>query len=346
MLLGSNLVVVLSLFLGEISMTLLSNRHDIYILFDVRDGNPNGDPDAGNMPRVDPTSNCGLISDVCLKRKIRNFVLAFPPVAEAQGYDIFVRQGAILNSLIDKAEPEANKVSDVKKNRDDWEKAALDWLCNCYYDLRAFGAVLSTKNKVFKGSSYGQVRGPIQFTFARSFHPITLLEISITRCAATNEKEKMAEESDDAGSGGNRTMGNKHIVPYALYLAKAYISPVFAEKTGFTQRDMELFFEALKHMFTHDHSASRGDMNVRAIYDFEHVGTQPAENAEQNKREAKLGCAHAHRLFDGIKVALRDGMELPTCFEDYSISDAWSDKAANECILPGVKLNRILGPSA
>ena len=321
-------------------MPILSNRHDIYILFDVRDGNPNGDPDAGNLPRVDPTTDCGLVSDVCMKRKIRNFVLAFPPPASGQGYDIFVRQGAVLNDLIDQAEPEATKLLDPKKNRDGWEKAALDWLCNRHYDLRAFGAVLSTKNKVFKGSTYGQVRGPLQFTFARSFHPITPLEISITRCAATNEKEKKSIESDDTGSGGNRTMGNKHIVPYALYLAKVYASPVFAEQTGFTQQDMDLFFDALQHMFTHDHSSARGDMNVRAIFDFEHVGTQPPENALQNAREAKLGCAHAHRLFAGIKVSLKDGKEFPTSFEDYTITDTWKTVDANGCVVPGVRLHR------
>lgn len=308
-------------------MTILTNRHDVLVLFDVTNGNPNGDPDAGNMPRIDPTTNKGLISDVCLKRKVRNYV-------GMVGKKVFVTQGSILNDLIDESEPHATKVVDQKKDKDAFEKAALNWLCQEYYDIRAFGAVLATKNKVFHGSAYGQVRGPVQFTFAQSLHPITPLEISITRCAATNEKEKKSLESDE-GSGGNRTMGNKHIVPYGLYLAKVFVSPIFAKNTGFTDDDLTLFFQALENMFTHDRSAARGDMIVRGIYDFEHVGTQAEANAEQNKREASLGCEHAHKLFEEIKISLHDGKEYPSSFEDYKVDCKWTPATLKK----GIKLN-------
>lgn len=304
----------------------LTNRHDVLILFDVNQGNPNGDPDAGNMPRIDPNTNKGIITDVCLKRKVRNYVESFPPPSTAdREYRIFIHQGAVLNDLIDEAEPPASNKCDPTKDRDGWEKGALDWLCRRYYDLRTFGAVLSTGNKVFKGSAYGQVRGPVQFTFGQSFHPITPLEISITRCAVTNKKEKEQEQADQ-GVGQNRTMGNKHIVPYALYVAKAYVSPPFADRTGFTTADLELLFEALNHMFDHDRSAARGEMVVRGIYDFEHVGTQGPNNAEQNKREARLGCYHAHKLFEGIEVKLTGGKEFPAAFSDYEVKCDWTEE--------------------
>ena len=305
----------------------LTNRHDVLLIFEVTNGNPNGDPDAGNMPRLDFITNRGIVSDVCLKRKVRNYLTHFPPTSEGKrDYRIFIQQGAVLNDLIDEAEPHAKNNTDG--DRDQLERRALDWLCRRYYDLRAFGAVLSTKNKVFKGSAYGQVRGPVQFTFGQSFHPITPLEISITRCAVTNAKEKKEvekAEEQQPGSGQNRTMGNKHIVPYALYAAKAYVSPAFAERTGFTNADLEVLFDALNHMFEHDRSAARGEMVVRGIYDFEHVGTQHENNAAQNRREARLGCAHAHRLFEGIEVKLKEGVEFPKSFADYEVNCGWDD---------------------
>lgn len=317
----------------------LTNRHDFLFLFDVANGNPNGDPDAGNQPRQDPNTSRGVISDVCLKRKVRNFVEQFASPAgngpNGHQNQIFVSQGAILNNLIDAAEAPASAKQDAKKNRDLWEKEALDWLCRRYYDLRTFGAVLSTDNKVFKGSTYGQVRGPVQFTFAQSFHPITPLEITITRCAVTKEADAKKE----------RTMGNKHIVSYALYAAKGYVSPAFAERTGFTNADLDLLFEALLQMFEHDRSAARGEMIVRGLYDFEHVGTQHANNAKQNGRESRLGCYHAHKLFEGIQVQLKDGKTLPESFADYDVICNWTEKN-----LPaGVKLNlqheaKSLGP--
>lgn len=328
---------------------IVTNRHDILILFDVTNGNPNGDPDAGNMPRIDPTTNKGLVSDVCLKRKIRNYVESFclspsdaskfpPKQDDSRENKIMIHQGAVINKIVDDAEEPASKKVDPKKDKDRWQLEALKWLCSKYYDLRAFGAVISIGNKIFKGSSYGQVRGPIQFTFGRSIDPITPLDISITRCAVANEKEKEAlETSTDRGSGENRTMGNKHIVPYALYAAKAYVSPVFAEKTGFTNDDLKLFFEALQHMFTHDQSAARAEMTVRGIYDFEHVGTQDPNNAEQNRREARLGCYHAHKLFEGIKVDLKSGKAYPESFDDYKdqIVCTWTE----ETMPRGVVLN-------
>ncbi|MBM3435158.1 MAG: type I-C CRISPR-associated protein Cas7/Csd2 [Bacteroidetes bacterium] len=297
-------------------MSIITNRHDVMVLFEVVNGNPNGDPDAGNLPRIDPTTNKGLVSDVCLKRKIRNFLIEFPPQREkdGNGFNILVKQGNIINNELDAAIKKATEI--LEKGADDKKKAeaAKDWLCKEFYDIRTFGGVLSTGEDVLKGSAYGQVRGPVQFTFGQSVHTITPLEISITRCAVTKPEDEKKE----------RTMGNKHIVPYALYVGKVFISPAFAEKTKFTEPDLNIFFEALLHMFDHDQSAARPEMNVRGIFDFEHVGTQDEKNAEQNKREARLGCYHAHKLFDGIKIDLNEdakkkGKTYPESFGDYSI---------------------------
>ncbi|MBT9158802.1 MAG: hypothetical protein DDT26_00049 [Dehalococcoidia bacterium] len=297
---------------------IITNRHDILILFDVTNGNPNGDPDAGNMPRIDPTTNKGLISDVCLKRKIRNYVVEFRKGSE--GLDILIQQGNILNDEIKAAIDKATRLMGKEKPSDkEKAEAAMKWLCRDFYDVRTFGGVLSTGQDVLKGSAFGQVRGPVQFTFARSYDPITPLDISITRCAVTKPEDEKKE----------RTMGNKFIVPYALYAAKVYISPVFAERTGFTENDLSLFFEALGQMFTHDQSAARAEMIVRGIYDFEHVGTQGTNNTEQNKCDARLGCYHAHKLFEGIEVALRVGedgkkKEFSEKFSDYEIKCKWT----------------------
>jgi CRISPR-associated protein Csd2 len=302
---------------------ILTNRHDFLLLFEVTNGNPNGDPDAGNMPRLDPNTNKGIVSDVCLKRKVRNYVSEFAPVRNGNGYNILIRQGAVINKQLDEGVKQGGEeFKDIK----DKAEAAMKWLCREFYDVRTFGGVLSTGNEVMKGSAFGQVRGPVQFTFGQSFHPITPLEITITRCAVTKEEDAAKE----------RTMGNKHIVPYALYAAKGYISPAFAERTGFTQSDLDLLFEALLQMFEHDRSAARGEMVVRGLYDFEHVGTQPETNAEQNKREARLGCAHAHKLFEGINVKLKEGRDFPESFGDYEVTCEWTDHD-----LPrGVKLHK------
>jgi len=317
-------------------MSVLTNRHDVLILFDVKNGNPNGDPDAGNLPRIDPTTNKGLVSDVCLKRKIRNYVVELCKGSDGnpeEGRDILVRQGSILNNEIGNAIERSSK--DLDKGASDKQKAeaARNWLCKTFYDVRAFGGVLSTGKDVLQGSPFGQVRGPVQFTFAQSIDPITPLEISITRCAVTKPEDEKKE----------RTMGNKHIVPYALYCAKAYISPVFAERTSFAQEDLDLFFESLLHMFDHDQSAARAEMTVRAVYDFEHIGTQHPNNAEQNAKEARLGCYHAHKLFEGITIrALNDkeqpsAKKYPESFDDYQgrIECAWT----NENLPKGVLLH-------
>lgn len=295
---------------------ILTNRHDVLLIFEVTNGNPNGDPDAGNMPRLDPNTNRGIVSDVCLKRKVRNFVETFPPNRASDsgnGYNLFIRQGAVLNDEITNGIEKSGEGLASGASKTQKQEAAMKWLCREFFDVRTFGGVLSTGDDIMKGSAWGQVRGPVQFTFGQSYHPITPLEISITRGAVTKEEDADKE----------RTMGNKHIVPYALYAAKAYVSPAFAERTGFTNADLEVFFDALNQMFEHDRSAARGEMVVRGIYDFEHVGTQHENNAAQNRREARLGCAHAHKLLEGIEVKLRDGSEFPESFADYEVSCGW-----------------------
>ena len=335
------------------SQNILTNRHDFMILFEVTNGNPNGDPDAGNMPRLDPNSNRGLVSDVCLKRKVRNFVEQFPherAASDVNDFNILIKQGAVIETEqkkgIEAAKEQLNekvkqaKAETAKEKHDEKDKqaeAAMLWLCRKFYDVRTFGGVLSTGDDVLKGSAWGQVRGPVQFTFGQSFHAITPLEITITRCAVTKE-EDVAKE---------RTMGNKHIVPYALYAAKGYVSPAFAERTGFTQADLDLLFEALLQMFEHDRSAARGEMVLRGLYDFEHVGTQHENNAAQNKREARLGCAHAHKLFEDIKVELTDEAKakgFPESFADYQVTCDWTnDNPTNvwrKNNRPGVQLHK------
>ncbi|HEY9175561.1 MAG TPA: type I-C CRISPR-associated protein Cas7/Csd2 [Verrucomicrobiae bacterium] len=317
---------------------ILTNRHDFVLLFEVTNGNPNGDPDAGNLPRLDPNTNRGIVSDVCLKRKVRNFVELFPPPRESDtsnGFNILIKQGAVIETEQKRGINAA--VDSLPKDAPDSKKAeaAKDWLCRGFYDVRTFGGVLSTGDDVLKGSAFGQVRGPVQFTFGQSFHAITPLEVTITRCAVTKEEDAKKE----------RTMGNKHIVPYALYAAKGYVSPAFAERTGFTQADLDLLWQALLHMFEHDRSAARGEMVVRGLYDFEHVGTQHLNNAGQNKREARLGCAHAHSLFEGIKVNLKPGKSFPESFADYQVQCEWTA----DSLPPGIILHlrqegRSIGP--
>jgi len=307
----------------------VTNRHDVLVLFDVLQGNPNGDPDAGNMPRIDPNTNRGIISDVCLKRKIRNYVGMFAPQRPdtvSNGYEILVRQGAVLNNDIQTGIRAAEDELGAGASKEQKAEKAMLWLCREFYDVRTFGGVLSTGDDIMKGSAFGQVRGPVQFTFAQSYHPITPLEITVTRCAVTKEEDRAKE----------RTMGTKFVVPYALYAAKCYVSPPFAERTGFTGADLDVFFEALGQMFEHDRSAARGEMIVRGIYDFEHVGTQHENNADQNRREARLGCYHAHKLFEGIPVTLRDGKEFPEGFDDYKVTCIWDSQELPK----GVRLHK------
>lgn len=270
-------------------MTALTQRHDFVLIFDVTNGNPNGDPDSGNMPRMDPETGHGLVSDVSLKRKIRNYVeLARTGV---EGHHIYVQEGAILNDKHRQAyralRPGDAKVDkDAKLNpRDDAEAIKLrDFMCANFFDVRTFGAVMST------GVNCGQVKGPVQITFATSVEPIMPAEISITRMAATNEAEKKqkAEGDDSDDRKENRTMGRKHIVPYGLYVAYGFISAKFAERTGFSEADLALLTEALSSMFEHDHAAARGQMSTRKLILFRH------DNA--------LGNAPAHRLFDMVQI--------------------------------------------
>jgi CRISPR-associated protein Csd2 len=318
--------------------TPIAHRHDILILFEVTNGNPNGDPDAGNQPRMDALSGRGLVSDVCLKRKVRNYVDMFAPTTDDKQYKILITQGAVINSRVD----EGIKATEIKdeekkskgKGHPDHAKRVKDWVCSQYYDVRSFGAVLSTGDSVMKGSAYGQVRGPVQFTFGRSFDPITPQEVTITRCAVTKVEDIDKE----------RTMGQKYIVPYALYAAKCYISPAFAENTGFDQQDYDLLIKALCHLFDHDRSAARGDMIVRGLYDFEHVGTQNVANADQNLREARVGCAHAHELLESIKVTRGQEGKLPESFQDYTIAAGGWDEQGLWDRFPGVRLHRWVDP--
>jgi CRISPR-associated protein Csd2 len=270
-------------------MTTLANRYDFTLVFEVTNGNPNGDPDAGNMPRLDPETNKGLVSDVSLKRKIRNYIDLARTGEE--GFHIYVEEGAILNEQHRKAYKalrpgDAKAEKDAKLNpKDDAEAVKLrDFMCLNFFDVRTFGAVMST------GINCGQVKGPVQMTFATSVEPIMPLEISITRMAATNEAEKKqkVEGDDSSDRTDNRTMGRKHIVPYALYVAHGFISAKFAERTGFSESDLDLLFEALCSMFEHDRSAARGQMATRQLVVFKH--------------ENPLGNAPAHTLFDRVKI--------------------------------------------
>ncbi|NNM71293.1 type I-C CRISPR-associated protein Cas7/Csd2 [Enterovirga aerilata] len=270
-------------------MTALANRYDFVLLFDVTNGNPNGDPDAGNLPRLDPETNRGLVSDVSLKRKVRNY--AELAKAGETGYAIYVSEGAILNDkhreAYKVARPGDAKVATEKKlnPKDDAEAAKVrGFMCENFFDVRTFGAVMST------GINCGQVRGPVQFSFATSVEPIVPLEISITRMAATtpDEKSKREQESEGDERRENRTMGRKYIVPYGLYRAHGYVSAKLAERTGFSEDDLAFLWEALDGMFDHDRSAARGEMAKRRTVIFRHASA--------------LGNAPAHALFDRVKV--------------------------------------------
>ena len=264
---------------------LADNNNFVYI-FDVQDGNPNGDPDAGNLPRVDAETGMGLVTDVCLKRKVRNYVQTAK--GQANGYDIFIKEKAVLNTLIDKAHDD----SEVKAAKDKTEAARM-FMCKNYYDIRTFGAVMST------GKNAGQVRGAIQLTFARSVDTIATAEHSITRMAVATEKE--AEKQ----GGDNRTMGRKATVPYGLYVCHGFVSANLAQQTGFSEEDLELFWDALKNMFDVDRSAARGLMSAQKLIVFKH--------------DSVLGNAPANKLFDLVKVKkVCDG--APRSFGDYTVT--------------------------
>lgn len=275
----------------------IRNRYEFVYLFDVENGNPNGDPDAGNMPRIDPETSYGLVTDVCLKRKIRNFVEI--KKQESKGFKIYVKEKAILNKQHELAytnnpEVERPPAKKLPKKEEDAKKITK-WMCDNFFDIRTFGAVMMTD------VNCGQVRGPIQINFSRSIDAIVPMEVSITRMAVTTEKE--AEQQ----SGDNRTMGRKHIVPYALYRAEGYVSAHLAGQTGFSVEDLSLLWDALVNMFDHDHSAARGKMNARRLIVFKH--------------ESALGNAPAHKLFDLVQVSRNSDEDKPTrSFSDYIVT--------------------------
>ena len=288
----------------------LTNRYDFVLVFDVRDGNPNGDPDAGNMPRLDAESGHGLVTDVSLKRKVRNFIGMMK--GETPPFDIYVKEKAVLNQAHEKAYvaigAEDELKGDAKKRKGSGETVdkARQWMCKNFFDVRTFGAVMSL------GVNCGQVRGPVQLTFARSVDPIIAQEHSITRMAVATEAEAEKQQGD------NRTMGRKHTVPYGIYVAHGFVSSFLAKQTGFGEEDLELLWQALENMFEHDRSAARGEMSTRGLYVFKH--------------DSELGNAHAHALFERIQIARKDGVDVPRSFNDYTVT------VDDDTLPPGVAL--------
>lgn len=284
----------------------LKNRYDFLLVFDVQDGNPNGDPDAGNLPRVDAETGEGLVTDVCLKRKVRNYV--YLTRGDEPGHDIFVKEKGILNARIEKAyadlgidltQPPRDPADGKKRNKEGQGQGgevqkARSKMCQDYFDIRTFGAVMST------GANAGQVRGPVQLTFARSVDPIVTLEHTITRMAVATEAE--AEKQ----GGDNRTMGRKNTVPYGLYVARGFISPALARQTGFDEDDLNLLWQALTDMFEHDRSAARGMMATQKLIVFKHASA--------------LGNTHAHKLFERVRIKKKEGVTVPRSFADYEVS--------------------------
>jgi len=269
-------------------MTALANKHDFVFYFDVQDGNPNGDPDAGNLPRIDPETGHGIVTDVCLKRKLRNYVTLVKH--GTPGYEIFVKEKAILNDFID----EAHEQPSVKtKKLGEKTDAARRYMCERFFDVRAFGAVMST------GKNAGQVRGPVQLTFARSVDPIVALEHSITRMAVATKEEAASQEGD------NRTMGRKATIPYGLYRAHGFVSASLAEQVGFSAEDLAVLWDGFARMFDDDRSAARGLMAARALFIFRH--------------ESKLGNSPAHRLFERITTRRKEPARPARAFTDHEI---------------------------
>lgn len=276
----------------------IQNRYEFVILFDVENGNPNGDPDAGNMPRVDTETGHGLVTDVCLKRKIRNYV---ETVKEGEpGFRIYIKDGVPLNRSDAEAcayvGVEPDKLKAAKKDKEQIDAMLRDFMCSNFYDIRTFGAVMTT---FVKGNlNCGQVRGPVQLGFARSVDPIMPEEVTITRVAITTES--------DAEKKGTE-MGRKYIVPYGLYRAEGYVSANLARKTtGFSEEDLELLWEAILNMFELDHSAARGKMSVRELIIFRH--------------DSELGNAPAYKLFDLVKIMHKQGVVTPRAYSDYEVT--------------------------
>lgn len=270
----------------------MNNRYDFVYLFDCKDGNPNGDPDAANSPRIDPQDMHGLVSDVCLKRKVRNFTLLAKEAAP--GYGIFVQQGSVLNESIAKAHKDlghdVDPKSDKKKATREQVGSARAEMCKRFFDVRTFGAVMST------GANAGQVRGPVQLSFSRSVDSILPLDLSITRMAVTEAKE---------ADSPNQTMGRKNLIPYGLYRCHGFISAHLARETGFNEDDLALFWQSLSQMFDHDRSASRGIMAPQKLVVFKH--------------QTALGNAPAHKLFERVTVKRKAGVEVARAFSDYDV---------------------------
>lgn len=295
----------------------LNNRYDFVFLFDVCDGNPNGDPDAGNLPRIDAETGNGLVTDVSLKRKVRNYVGMSR--GEQPPYEIYVKEKAVLNKQHERAyegigKSDLLKGDDKKRKGGDAVDEARQWMCKNFFDVRTFGAVMST------GVNCGQVRGPVQLTFARSVSPVVALEHSITRMAVATEAEAEKQQGD------NRTMGRKFTVPYGLYRAHGFVSAHLAKQTGFGEDDLKLLWESLTNMFDHDRSAARGEMSARGLYVFKH--------------ESELGDAPAHALFDLIDAKPKQADAPARSFGDFDVT---VPEAGALAAFPRVTLERIVG---
>lgn len=277
---------------------VIKNRYEFVVLFDVENGNPNGDPDAGNLPRIDPESGFGIVTDVCLKRKIRNYVEAVKE--DAEGYRIYIKEDVPLNRSDNTAyqylETNEKDIKELKKKDPEVDRKIRDFMCGNFFDIRTFGAVMTTFVKA--ALNCGQVRGPVQLGFARSVDPIISQEVTITRVAITKEDDAAVKSTE---------MGRKSIVPYALYRVEGYISANLARKvTGFSEEDLELLWEAIINMFEIDHSAARGKMAVRELIVFKH--------------SKELGDCPAYRLFDAVEVKKRGDVVYPRAYTDYSLT--------------------------
>lgn len=293
---------------------VIKNRYEFVILFDVENGNPNGDPDAGNMPRIDPETGLGLVTDVCLKRKIRNYVELTKE--DEAGYRIYIKDNVPLNRSDNEAylalDIDEKNIKDKKKSDPNLDEKVRDWMCKNFFDIRTFGAVMTTFMKA--SLNCGQLRGPVQLGFARSVEPVVPQEVTITRVAITTEKDAEAKSTE---------MGRKYILPYGLYRCEGYISANLARKsTGFTEDDLSLLWQAIVNMFEHDHAAARGKMAVRELIVFKH--------------DSELGCAPSHKLFDLVSI-VRNNPEIgpARAYTDYTVS-------INEAALPeGVTCTRL-----
>ncbi|MCY0879567.1 MAG: type I-C CRISPR-associated protein Cas7/Csd2 [Firmicutes bacterium] len=310
-------------------MTEIKHRYDFLYVFDVENGNPNGDPDAANLPRTDPETLQGLVSDVAIKRRIRNYVQI--AMGNQPPYAIFVEHATNLNKKIQQAhEATRSGAETAKESSKKRVNEAREWMCQTFYDVRTFGAVMST------GANAGQVRGPVQLSFARSLDPIVTLDMTITRVAVadssngsneSNEEmtsQQLEQREQEEDEDKLRTMGRKAIVPYGLYVGKGFISPYLAARslggTGFSEEDLSLFWEALQNMFEHDRSSSKGVMTTRRVFIFKHVGTD--SNPEQRARQAMLGCASAQSLLELdqiVTIRRKEGIRYPRRFADYEI---------------------------